>query len=142
MWLAIVAWVVGLYLLIVLTVYVTARVAIPDREFRKVFFRVGAILPFIALVAVVKTAVRRKPSQICYLEDIAQVEDDIEAERVRLFGGVALSPSFSDRWKASCLRSFEKAAFQSVKTACKIGRHEVPRNSEIDQAFGAVAGRV
>jgi hypothetical protein len=56
---------------------------------------------------------RRKPLR--YNGELGRIEDEIEQERARTFGGKVMRPSFSERWKISYLYAVEKSAAAAVK---------------------------
>lgn len=97
------------YLLTCSITYVMARVALADRAPRLLFVILGFLTPPLAVWALVKTIFERsKP--LPYNEELARIEDEIETERVAIFGGQPLKPSVSEAWKVSYLRWLTKAA--------------------------------
>ncbi len=97
------------YLLVSSVAYVLAYFLISDRSLRKLLAIVGFLVPPLALWAVVRTIFKRYPSPT-YNDQLAIVEDEIEAERVAIFGGEPLKPSFSEKWRNAYLYSLARAA--------------------------------
>jgi hypothetical protein len=50
-----------------------------------------------------------------YNGELGKIEDEIEEERVRTFGGKVMRPSFSERWKASYFDAVQKSATTAAK---------------------------
>ncbi len=81
--------------------------AIKSKSLRIMFAVVGIIMPAIFMYAAAKALFSRK-SMPRFDAAIAGVEDDIEAERIRLFGGDRTCPSFSERWEQAYQAYLEK----------------------------------
>ena len=107
------------YLVAAILASIMAFVAIDSKAFRLVFIVLGAVTPAMFLYALVATFVAPKPVPF-FQEEIANVEDDIENERVRIFGGQKTSPSFSKRWQIMYEAHLEKIAINAVHTSEKI----------------------
>lgn len=98
-----------IYLLVCAIGYLLARITIQDKELRKLFVILGFLVPPIAVWAIIKTC-SGHIQPFGYSEELARIEDEIEAERVAIFGGKPLKPSFSENWKVAYLRLLAKAA--------------------------------
>jgi hypothetical protein len=72
------------------------------------------LTPFVMVVVFVK-ALFSRPKPIRYNDEIGRIEDEIESERVKMFGGRAMHPSFSERWKVSYLYAVEKSIAAAAK---------------------------
>lgn len=101
-------------LLAIVSSYAILRAAISDRPMRRVLMFFVLITPPIALFVFIKSLFVR-PKPVRYNREIGRIEDEIEAERVRTFGGKVMRPSFSERWKNSYLYAVEKSAAAAVK---------------------------
>jgi len=91
------------YLLVCLMSLIVAKVALPEGKFGLVFGLLAALVPPIAVWALLKT-IFVKPKPMRYHKELAAIEDEIEAERVTLFGGKLISPSVSQTWERAYLR--------------------------------------
>ena len=110
------------YLMSLVVMYVVARSAIKDRVWRLLFCTMGAVFPFMFVWAIVKNALRPSTSRLQYCSQIAAVEDSIEAERIRIFGGEPLLPSFSERWQRSCQLEMQRVVVWSDNATRRIRR--------------------
>ena len=108
------------YVLSCIVGYVLLRAAMPgNRQVRRWFFVAVLSLPIVAPVSLFAALFSRQDRRVArYHDGLGRVEDEIEAERVDLFGEHRLTPSFSERWKESWLRSVEKVV--------ECGRPSVP----------------
>jgi hypothetical protein len=97
------------YLLVSTVACVLAYLLISDRSIRKLFAILGFLVPPLAVWAIVRTILRPSPSPR-YSEQLALVEDEIEAERVAIFGGEPLKPSFSEKWENAYMYSLARTA--------------------------------
>lgn len=99
------------YLLVCVGVVVAANAILQDRALRILFIVLGFLVPPVAVWAFLRTiwgSVRAE--SIRYVEDLGRIEDEIEAERVSVFGGHPLEPSLSERWMLAYAESLSKAA--------------------------------
>jgi hypothetical protein len=94
--------------------YMILRAAIPERSLRRLLLLFVVITPFVTIIAFVKTLISG-PKPIRYNEELGRIEDEIESERAKTFGGKVMHPSFSQRWKVSYLYAVEKSAAAAVK---------------------------
>jgi hypothetical protein len=101
---------------------------ISDRPVRKLFIIVGFLVPPLAVLAIVKTILKPSPSPM-YSEQLAVVEDEIEAERVAIFGGAPLKPSFSEKWRSAYLYSLARAA---TKVERFVGPHDLSPSASLN----------
>jgi len=104
------------YLVVEILAVVMALAAIQLKPFRAMFIVVGVIMPAIFLYAAVKSLFSKKQMPQ-FNAEIARVEDDIETERVRLFGGDPTCPSFSNRWERMYQAYLEKLVASAAKTS-------------------------
>jgi|SRR5579862_9524000 len=88
--------------------------AIDAKGFRIAFILLGLGMPLLFSYAVVASFFSKK-SVPQFNEEMAGVEDDIEVERVKIFGGDKTCPSFSERWLRAYQLYLEKAATASEK---------------------------
>lgn len=106
---------IGTILLLTFVVsYMILRAAISERPLRQLLLFFVIITPFVTIIAFVKALLSR-PRPIRYNEELGRIEDEIEGERARTFGGKIMHPSFSERWKVSYLYAVEKSAAAAVK---------------------------
>lgn len=101
-------------LLTLTTSYMILSATIAERPLRRVLLFFIFLTPFAAFFALVKTLFRQ-PKPVRYNSEFASVEDDIERERVTLFGGKPMHPSFAHRWQKSYIAALEKSAAATVK---------------------------
>lgn len=97
------------YIINIMIVYVLAKASISDKDLRRLFLIIGWITPVLAIWALVRAAFT-KPVTLAYREELARIESEIETERVQMFGGRAIKPSFSENWRAAYLQSLANAA--------------------------------
>src|SRR5437879_5719442 len=91
------------------TSYVILRVAVSERPFRNLLLLFVILTPPVALFAFIEALfVRPKPFK--YSAELGKIEDEIERERVEIFGGKIIHPSFSQRWEMSYLYAVKKSA--------------------------------
>jgi hypothetical protein len=112
------------YLIVAALAILMAFSAVNDRGLRSVFILLGLIMPFILLYSVVTSFFIRKPPPT-FREEFADVEDDIETERIKIFGGKRLSPSFGDHWQRMYKVYLETLAERVAKTSEKIASFSV-----------------
>lgn len=93
----------------VVVVYFLTRM-VDDRAARLVFFIVGALSPAMLIVAGIRTLLYGRSELSPCPEALAQVESEIERERVELFGGKPLDPPFAVRWQTAYLESLRRTA--------------------------------
>jgi hypothetical protein len=104
------------YLLSAIITVVMVTSAIENRKARLVFAILGFAMPFIFLYATV-SAIFSPRSVVPYDSELAKVEDGIEAERVRLFGGEITCPSLGTRWEQAYKFSLERLVQRAAKTS-------------------------
>jgi hypothetical protein len=109
------------YLLVTSVACVLAHLLISDRSVRKLFAIVGVLVPPLAIWAILRTILKGHTSPK-YSDQLALVEDEIEAERVAIFGGELLKPSFSEKWRSSYMYSLARAATKVEKL---VGPHHL-----------------
>ena len=68
------------YLISLIVMYVVARSAVRDRYWRAILCLLGAAMPFLIIVVVVRNLLRGRSRGLNYVQEIAVVEDAIEAE--------------------------------------------------------------
>ncbi len=108
------------YLIVCTVGFVLARITIENEAMRKLFVLLGILVPPIALWALIKTILgHAKP--VPYNSDLARIEDEIESERVAIFGGKPLSRSLSEAWEVAYLRYLAKAA---TRVESLVGSHD------------------
>jgi hypothetical protein len=94
--------------------YVVLRIAVPKGPLRTVMLLFVALTPFVAIPAFLKALIfGTKPMR--YNAELGAIEDEIEQERVQIFGGKAMHPSISQRWRASYVYAIEKSAMAAAK---------------------------
>ena len=86
--------------------------AIPDRAARLFFFLVGALSPLMLIVSGIRTLLRYKTDLRPCSELLANVELEIEQERIERFGGKRIIPSLAERWQAAYLDSLRRTALR------------------------------
>jgi hypothetical protein len=90
--------------------------AIENKPVRVMFTVLGLVMPIIFLYSVVASLFSQKPMPR-FNEEMARVEDEIETERLRLFGGERTCPSFGDRWERMYQAYLEKVVTKAAKTS-------------------------
>ncbi len=108
------------YIIIFLIVYVLAKTSVYDKDLRLLFLIIGWITPVVAVWALAK-AVFVKPVALPFREELARIESEIEAERAQIFGGKAIRPSFSEKWRAAYLESLANAARKVAPARQRLG---------------------
>ncbi len=93
--------------------------AIPNPGVRFMFVILGLVMPIIFLYATVTSLFATK-RMLRFNEDMAKVEDEIEAERLRIFGGEPTCPSFGERWQLMYQAYIEKIVDKAAATSEKI----------------------
>lgn len=111
--------VVVAYLIVAIIAVVMVLSAINNKAFRVIFVILGLAMPGIFLYSAVISLFSRKPMPRFHAE-MAKVEDDIETERVRIFGGERTCPSFGKRWEMMYQVYLEKVFSNSARTSEKI----------------------
>lgn len=86
--------------------------AIDSKTFRLVFIVAGLTMPFILVYAAIRSLFTRSRMPR-FNEEMANVEDEIETERLRIFGGERMCPSFGDHWR----RAYEQYLETLVENA-------------------------
>lgn len=107
------------YLIVVILAILMVFSAVDDRTFRGLFVLLGLIMPFILLYSVVVSLFVRK-SMPHFQVEYAKVEDDIETERLRIFGGERVCPSFGEYWKRMYQAYIETLVDKVAETSEKI----------------------
>jgi hypothetical protein len=120
------------YVLFLIIVGFLALSIIP-RGARTTFFKLGALVPFVAVVAVFKTvfagAANEDAKQLRFRPQLASIEDRIESKRVEIFGGKRLDPSISSVWHLAHMLSIEQTMRDTVKMSKKIVGIETPAHT-------------
>lgn len=93
--------------------------AVQDKIFRGIFILAALAMPILSLWALIATVFTQK-SVPCFEEEIARVEDEIESERIRIFGGERIYPSFGKQWEIMYETYVEKLALQAARASDKI----------------------
>src|SRR6267378_1784885 len=96
-------------LLTLLTSYVLVREAVSDKELRKILLLSVLLTPPLTVWAFLRFLFVR-PKPVPFSRELGRIEDEIENERARTFGGKVLHPSFSERWRLSYLYAVQKTA--------------------------------
>lgn len=102
------------FLLTLATSYMILHAAVSGRELRRMLLFFVFLTPFAALFALIKV-IFSKTQPIRYNLELGGIEDEIERERVRIFGGPQMQPSFSHRWQKSYIYALEKSASAAAK---------------------------
>jgi hypothetical protein len=86
------------YLIVSALAVLLAFAAIDSRPLRIAFIVIGVAMPLLCAYALISNiwSEKRVPR---FDEEMAGIEDDIEIERIKLFGGEKTCPSFSERWE-------------------------------------------
>jgi hypothetical protein len=106
-------------LLFVVSVYAISVASIEDKNFRRIFFTLGLLMPGVVVWAFLVTLFKSNPP-IRFREEVGRVEDEIEAKRIEIFGGAPVCPSFSVRWHDSYTKTLERTAQRAVKASKRI----------------------
>ena len=101
-------------LLTFVTSYIVLRAAVPERAFQRLLLFFVVMTPFVAIYAAVRALLCR-PKPVRYNIELGHIEDEIESERAKIFGGKIMRPSFSERWQASYLYAVEQSAAAAAK---------------------------
>lgn len=112
------------YLIVSVLAVLLAFAAIDSRPLRIAFIFIGVAMPLICAFAVVSTiwSEKRVPR---FDEEMAGIEDDIEMERIKLFGGEKTSPSFSQRWEKAYKLYVESLVKTTYDKIVSINKHGV-----------------
>ncbi len=109
----------GAYLIVVIIAVLMVFAAVDNRAFRGIFVFLGLIMPFILLYSIIASLfVRRR--MLRFSEEFAKVEDEIESERLQIFGGQRVCPSFGEHWKRMYQLYLETVVDNVAKTSEKI----------------------
>lgn len=101
-------------LLTLIVSYVVLRATAASIPLRRLFLFFVVLTPFAAAIALFK-AIFGRSQPIRYNADYGSVEDEIERERVQIFGGRVMQPSFAHHWQRSYLLALEKSALAAAK---------------------------
>ena len=112
------------YLLCATITVVMVNAAIENKSFRRVFWFLGLVMPFIFAYAAF-VAFFKRHTMVPFHAELAKIEDGIEAERVRIFGGEITCPSFSTRWEQAYKHSLERLLHTAAKAQEKIADFEM-----------------
>lgn len=93
--------------------------AVHDKILRGIFILAALAMPILALYALLAAAFSEK-SVPCFEEEIARVEDEIENERIKIFGGERICPSFGKRWEIMYEAYVEKLAMQAARASDRL----------------------
>ena len=104
------------YLLVAILASFMVFSAIANKSVRAMFIILGLVMPIIFLYAVVASLFSHKPTPR-FNEEMAGVEDEIETERLRLFGGERTCPSFGDHWERMYQVYLEKVMAKAAKAS-------------------------
>jgi len=115
------------YLLCAIITILMVNSAIDDKMMRRVFWLLGLLMPFIFVYAMFLSL--RNPHVVPYDIELATIEDGIEMERVRLFGGEITCPSFGARWELAYKSSLEKLLHNAAKASEKLASFEAHLHS-------------
>lgn len=108
------------YVIFLIIVLFLSSAALP-RGSRLAFFKLGALVPFVTVIAVLKTTFsKERPSALGYDDRLASIEERIESKRVEIFGGQRLDPSISRIWELAHNLSIERAMRTTVRMSRKI----------------------
>ncbi|MGO9865462.1 MAG: hypothetical protein ACLPLR_17780 [Terriglobales bacterium] len=110
------------YLLCVIMTILMVNSAIDDKKIRRLFWVLGLLTPFIFAYALFLSFRNRRVMR--YDSELAKIEDGIETERVRLFGGEITSPSFGTRWEHAYKTSIERLLHNAARASQKIASFE------------------
>jgi len=103
------------YLLVCIIATVVTRVAITEKKLMLLFVILAILVPPIAVWSLLKTLFG-KANPLRYNEVLAEIEDEIETERVVIFGGQPIKPSLSKEWEKIYLRYL-------AQTTTKVANH-------------------
>ncbi len=109
------------YLVVASLATVMVLSAIDNKAFRILFIGLGLIMPFILLYSLATSFFTRKPMPR-FNEEFARVEDEIENERLRIFGGDRVCPSFGEHWNRMYQAYLETVVEKVAKTSEKIAQ--------------------
>lgn len=107
------------YLIVAILCVVMVFAAISSKSFRLIFIPLGFVTPIIFLYAAITSIFVHKPVP-CFQKELAEVEDDIETERIRIFGGERITPSFGKRWEAMYQAYVERIAANAATASEKL----------------------
>ena len=107
------------YLIVSILAILMVTSAIDNKVFRLTFVALGLVMPFIFLYSAMTSLFSSKPMPR-FNEQIANVEDDIETERLRIFGGERTCPSFGRRWELMYQKYLETLVARAARTSEKL----------------------
>jgi hypothetical protein len=107
------------YLIVGVIAVLMVTAAIDHKPFRMIFIFLGLAMPVIFLYSAISSLFVRRPMPR-FNEDMAKVEDDIETERVRIFGGERTCPSFGEHWQRMYQAYLEKVVEKAARTSERI----------------------
>jgi hypothetical protein len=90
------------------------RSTVSDHKLRRLLLFCVFLTPFAATIAFVK-AIFGRPKPLRYSTEYGEIEDQIERERLQVFGGRMVHPSFSHRWQKAYLQALERSATEAAK---------------------------
>jgi len=102
------------FVVTVVVMFLVTKV-VEDRAARTAFFITGAITPILLVVATVRTVMRRHREVPPCPQFLANVEKEIEQERIEVFGGSRLIPPLAAAWQAAYLQSLQRTASKVSK---------------------------
>ena len=111
----------GSYLLYAVVAAAMVWSAIPGRAKRYLFSLIALVIPFLFIWTLILLPFKRSSGPV-YSSSLAQTEDLIEKERVRLFGGRATIPSVSERWRDIYATALNRAALNAEAFSTRLFR--------------------
>jgi hypothetical protein len=99
----------GAYLFSVLISAVLLKELAQERSLWRAFVWV-AIIAVPLSVWVLAKLIFVKPKPVGFSSELARIEDEIDAERVQIFGGKRVYPSIGDRWRTAYLAALQSTA--------------------------------
>jgi hypothetical protein len=103
------------------TSYLILRVAVSERPYRRLLLFLVIFTPLVAIYAFAR-ALFCPPRLVRYSAELGRIEDEIENERAKVFGGKVIRPSFSEAWRASYLYAIEKSAAAAARLEPSIAK--------------------
>jgi len=126
------------YLIVAILTFSIIFSVINNKVFRGLFVFLGLLMPVIFLYSAVRSLFSSKPMPRCN-QELVGIEDEIEAERVRIFGGEKTAPSFGCRWEAAYNKYLEQLLERAATTSQKIA---ATTSQKIAHYSAAAAGRI
>jgi hypothetical protein len=102
----------------ILTVLMVLSV-VDSKGFRLAFIVLGFTMPLIFVYAAISSLFNPKPMPR-FDKEMAGIEDEIETERIRIFGGERICPSFSDHWQKAYQVYLERLVQRAATTSEKV----------------------